>query len=146
MRLPVVAALLLTTLLPAEEPAGSRAPTAAFADRLDAATRKKHLARDLPVPKQGWIDYSYWHHGTMALFHFDGPESGRPQETWRPWNQAVPAALVRTQESKEMGCQEGSWLANDRWSDEGGRVYTTALGALTLEVYYRYDPRKPRAK
>ncbi|GEM_PF-7087366 len=45
-----------------------------------------------------------------------------------------------------MGCQEGSWLANDRWSDEGGRVYTTALGALTLEVYYRYGPRRPRDK
>ena len=26
----------------------------------------------------------------------------------------------------------------DRWSSEGGRVYATAMAALTLEVYYRY--------
>jgi hypothetical protein len=26
----------------------------------------------------------------------------------------------------------------DRWSGEGGRVYATAINALTLEVYYRY--------
>jgi hypothetical protein len=26
----------------------------------------------------------------------------------------------------------------DRWGFEGGRVYATAINALTLEVYYRY--------
>ena len=32
----------------------------------------------------------------------------------------------------------GSWEPIDRWGGEGGRVYATAINALTLEVYYRY--------
>ena len=45
---------------------------------------------------------------------------------------------------KDNQCQEGdnagSWHPkNDRWASSGGRVYTTALGALCLEVYYRYS-------
>ena len=46
-------------------------------------------------------------------------------------------ALCQNQEMK--GCQDGSWdPAQDTWGDSGGRVYTTAMGALCLEVYYRY--------
>ncbi|MFP6612556.1 MAG: hypothetical protein VB835_09625 [Pirellulales bacterium] len=34
----------------------------------------------------------------------------------------------------------GSWdPKNAHWGGKGGRVYATALGALCLEVYYRYS-------
>ena len=36
---------------------------------------------------------------------------------------------------------DGHWSPEGaRWGGRGGRVYTTALGALCLEVYYRYLP------
>ena len=38
------------------------------------------------------------------------------------------------------GPQAGSWDTNDLWGGHGGRVYTTALATLTLEVYYRFLP------
>ena len=34
----------------------------------------------------------------------------------------------------------GSWDTSDLWGSYGGRVYTTALATLTLEVYYRFLP------
>ena len=37
------------------------------------------------------------------------------------------------------GCGHGSWDSDqERWGAEGSRVYTTAMGALILETYYRY--------
>jgi hypothetical protein len=40
------------------------------------------------------------------------------------------------------GRLDGSWdPTQSRWGVErGGRIYTTALGTMTLEVYYRYLP------
>ena len=35
-------------------------------------------------------------------------------------------------------CFEGSWDPLDPWGEEGGRVYSTALMVLCLEVYFRY--------
>jgi len=36
-------------------------------------------------------------------------------------------------------CVYGSWDPIDAWGTAGGRVYATAINALTLEVYYRYE-------
>jgi hypothetical protein len=35
---------------------------------------------------------------------------------------------------------DGSWPETCLWGGYGGRVFTTALGAMCLEVYYRYAP------
>jgi hypothetical protein len=48
-------------------------------------------------------------------------------------------ALVKPQNSRPGSCTDGSWEPVDRWSCEGGRVYATAINALTLEVFYRYE-------
>ncbi|RKY14224.1 MAG: hypothetical protein DRP82_04360, partial [Planctomycetota bacterium] len=37
------------------------------------------------------------------------------------------------------GCADGSWDPVGKWGMVGGRVYSTALNALTLEIYYRYE-------
>ena len=34
----------------------------------------------------------------------------------------------------------GSWHPNCRWGGYGGRVYSTAMATLSLEVYFRYLP------
>ena len=38
-------------------------------------------------------------------------------------------------------CANGSWAPeSDAWGKRGGRVMTTSLSCLTLEIYYRYAP------
>ena len=44
-----------------------------------------------------------------------------------------------TSTAKDSGSRTGSWDPIDRWGDDGGRVYSTAVLAMCLEVYYRYD-------
>jgi len=81
------------------------------------------------------INMYYWYYGTLAMFQYgDGP--------WREWNKAMVKALVPTQrhagDVKGHGCEAGSWDPIGEWGLAGGRVYATAMGALTLEVYYRF--------
>jgi hypothetical protein len=79
-------------------------------------------------------DIYYNYYGTQVMKQFGGPE-------WTQWNSKMRDNLVNTQ-SKE-GNTAGSWFfdAPQRHSSEkGGRLYTTALACMTLEVYYRYLP------
>ena len=93
------------------------------------------LLRDLPEWKKNKIDYYYWHWGSLALFQFDIPQG----PAWHSWNESLQSVLVQNQKGTEAGCLKGSWDVDcDRWGFEGGRVYTTAINALTLETYYRY--------
>jgi hypothetical protein len=76
------------------------------------------------------INIYYWYYGSYALFQFGGPE-------WKRWNKDMQKALLETQRQGEI-CEDGSWDPIDEWGAAGGRVYSTALGAMTFEVYYRY--------
>ncbi len=57
---------------------------------------------------------------------------------WKEWNDRLKDALMATQRTSVSPttpiCARGSWDPIDEWSVTGGRVYTTALGALTLEI------------
>ncbi|MBI5367422.1 MAG: terpene cyclase/mutase family protein [Planctomycetes bacterium] len=101
----------------------------------------KLLVQDLPIwdKAKKTNDYYYWYYGTLALFQYDGPDSGQSQKYWGAWNKAMVDALVKNQATAKDQCAAGSWDSDDRWGFEGGRVYATALNVLTLEVYYRYD-------
>jgi hypothetical protein len=94
------------------------------------------LVRDLPSWEEKSRDYYYWYYATLALYAVDGP-SGK---SWKKWNESLKEALVKNQ--NPLGCAAGSWEPTDRWAGEGGRVYATALNALTLETYYRYAVTK----
>jgi hypothetical protein len=72
----------------------------------------------------------YWYYGTLGSFQAGG-------DYWKKWNEKLKAALVPNQ-CKE-GDSDGSWNPDDVWGAWGGRVYSTALGCLSLEVYYRYQ-------
>ncbi len=75
-------------------------------------------------------DYYLWYNCTLAMFHDGG-------DTWQRWNHIIRDAIIGLQ-CKE-GCSRGSWAPESRWGGQGGRVYSTALAALCLEVYYRYN-------
>jgi hypothetical protein len=74
-------------------------------------------------------DYYLWYNCTLAMFQVGG-------EPWRRWNNVVRDTLIELQ--RQDGCAKGSWDTNSKWGVTGGRVYTTALATLILEVYYRY--------
>ncbi len=76
----------------------------------------------------------YWYYGTMALYQLNS-------EAWPSWNSALQNELLPTQ--VRGGTQAGSWDTETVWGGCGGRVYTTAMAALCLEVYYRYAPEFP---
>ncbi|MBI4711971.1 MAG: terpene cyclase/mutase family protein, partial [Planctomycetes bacterium] len=81
----------------------------------------------------GIIDYYYWFYGSYCLNQYDGPNG----PAWKTWNERMKSVLISNQKGKTDGCASGSWDPIDRWGDEGGRVYATAINVLTLEVYYR---------
>lgn len=72
----------------------------------------------------------YWYYGTLSMYQNGG-------EKWDKWNGLLRDRIVGKQKIK--GHQSGSWDPDDSsWGKYGGRVYSTALATLTLEVYYRF--------
>jgi hypothetical protein len=82
-------------------------------------------------PGAGEVNYYLWYYGTLALHQSASTH-------WPHWNAALQRELLRTQYTS--GAERGSWPANGKWSGYGGPIYSTAMAALCLEVYYRYLP------
>ena len=78
------------------------------------------------------VNFYYWLHGSHALFQWGG-------EAWTAWNTALRDALLSRQ--RQGGCADGSWDPVGEWCLSGGRVYATAMNALSLQVYYRLPRR-----
>jgi uncharacterized protein YfaP (DUF2135 family) len=74
-------------------------------------------------------DFYLWYNCTLAMFQAGG-------EPWEQWNPIVRDTIINLQ--RHDGCARGSWDPSSKWGRTGGRIYTTALAVLTLEVYYRY--------
>lgn len=83
------------------------------------------------VPGEGKINLYYWYYATLGMYQLQGPH-------WQRWNDALQATLVERQ--RKTGTLAGSWDPETVWGGYGGRVYSTALAALCLEVYYRFLP------
>ena len=83
------------------------------------------------TPRLSEVNYYYWYYGTLAMYQ----HGGRP---WQDWNAVVRDTLISQQVTN--GPMAGSWEPNDQWGRYGGRLYSTALATLTLEVYYRLLP------
>jgi hypothetical protein len=96
-----------------------------------AATEEAVAFLMLETPQNGSMNLYYWYYATVALFQIHGNE-------WEAWNSALQQRLLATQET--AGPLAGSWSPNTVWGSYGGRVYSTAMAALCLEVYYRYLP------
>jgi hypothetical protein len=83
------------------------------------------------TPQSGEMNLYYWYYATLAVFQIGG-------EAWEVWNAALQQRLLASQETG--GSLAGSWPTDTVWGGYGGRVYTTAMAALCLEVYYRHLP------
>ncbi|MHC5209445.1 MAG: prenyltransferase/squalene oxidase repeat-containing protein [Planctomycetota bacterium] len=80
--------------------------------------------------RPGRRDYYSWYYGSYALYQVGG-------KPWRDWEVTLVPAIANQQRNE--GEQLGSWdPQHDPWGGEGGRVYSTAILALTMEVFSRY--------
>ena len=81
--------------------------------------------------KVNQVDYYYLYYGTLALYQHQGP-------VWQEWNdrmkKIVPDAQIKS------GEHSGSWNASGNHGSRMGRVVTTGIATLSLEVYYRILP------
>jgi hypothetical protein len=78
-------------------------------------------------PNQGMYFYYY---ATQVMHHYRG-------NAWEKWNGWMRDHLVDRQSHK--GSTAGSWQLKGNF-DNSGRLYCTAMAAMTLEVYYRHSP------
>jgi len=98
-------------------------------DAQEAGALAQHLSQALPT----WggadgsrkVNFYYWYHGALGLKAVGG-------EGWRAWKASVLEALLPNQAGK--GAQEGSWPPVGEWCLAGGRVYATAINALTVSA------------
>ncbi len=99
-------------------------------------------AKGSPMLSKSVIYYTYYI--TQAKFQRGGA-------TWKIWNKQFSSALVKNQviiSAKESGYEDtkgkpqdiGYWDSPSKMEHTGGRVGTTCLCALQLQVYYRYLP------
>lgn len=84
------------------------------------------------LPGIGDDNVYYWYYGTLAMFQFQ-------DKNWQRWNDALQNRLIALQEP-DQSYLSGSWPPDRVWGGYGGRVYSTAMSCLCLEVYYRYLP------
>ena len=100
-------------------------------DRDDAASNEAgdYLLARLPTAKSP--NLYYWYYGTLSMYQLGG-------RYWRDWNDALRDTLIGDQ--RREGHPRGSWDPVRPWGGYGGRVYSTALSVLCLEVYYRFLP------
>jgi hypothetical protein len=105
----------------------------AAVDERAAREATNQLLTTLPDARR--VNLYYWYYATLALHrrHQAGDEA---EAAWTQWNEALTTTLLETQ--VHGGPNEGSWNTNTVWGGYGGRVYTTSMAAMCLEVYYRY--------
>lgn len=86
------------------------------------------LQKQLPTAWPTNLYYLYYN--TFGIFQLGG-------EYWAKYNGAMRDLLVNNQRT-EPHCFDGSWDLGTNFAKQHGRVFSTALACLSLEVYYRY--------
>ena len=76
-------------------------------------------------------DLYYIYYGTLALYQHQGP-------IWQQWNNNLKRILPDIQ--IKSGSLAGSWDLSRSNTKGGGRIASTTLAILSLEVYYRILP------
>ncbi len=90
--------------------------------------------RRLQAPDPNNIYYNYY--ATQVMHHMGGV-------SWERWNPRMRDLLIETQDRGDKKAHlKGSWevARGDTFGSAGGRLMSTSLSILTLEVYYRHLP------
>jgi hypothetical protein len=76
----------------------------------------------------------YNYYATQVMRHQEG-------EMWTKWNDVMRDSLVNSQTGPGSH-EEGSWAfkGGDHGTGSGGRLYSTSMATMILEVYYRHLP------
>ena len=100
------------------------------------------------LPGRSEENLYYWYYATLAMYQLRGDPASAPsgngvrvnsmEDSWKLWNESLKQQLCSTQ--VPAGHQAGSWNPSCIWGGYGGRVYSTAVACMCLEVYYRYLP------
>ena len=111
--------------------------TGMFCRQLDLVppTNKKmiesaNLMKRYPIRNNN-PDLYYVYYGTLALYQHQG-------SIWEQWNKSLKEILPEIQ--IKTGALAGSWDLSRSNTKGGGRIASTALSILSLEVYYRILP------
>jgi len=88
----------------------------------------EHLAKKGPSHSNMYYNY----YATQVLCHWEG-------ELWEKWNKQMRDWLIETQ-VKGKTHEAGSWYVGGGHGKSGGRLYTTSMATMILEVYYRHMP------
>jgi len=103
------------------------------------------------LPGRSEENLYYWYYATLAMYQMRGDQDSAAStasvngirnnamdDAWKSWNESLKQQLCSTQ--VPVGPQSGSWNPSCIWGGYGGRVYSTAVACMCLEVYYRYLP------
>jgi hypothetical protein len=127
----------LATYRPGEQVSRTMSAEAIACWQLLGMPREHPAGRELgdylltELPGDGKTNVYYWYYGTLAMYQLQGMY-------WTRWNEALRSALVS--EQIKNGPLAGSWDPDGVWGGYGGRVYSTAVSTLCLEIYYRFLP------
>ena len=83
------------------------------------------------ILKANIVDFLFDYYATLALYQHQGP-------VWKEWNKNLKEIYVARQ--VHNGLHKGSWEPLGPYVAGGGRVLSTALAVLSLEVYYQRLP------
>jgi hypothetical protein len=86
-------------------------------------------------PQRGYFDMYYYYYATQVVHFYDGPD-------WHKfWNPKMRDMLVDLQNKGGDDDKHGSWEKDQGFIGSAcGKLGTTCLALLTLEVYYRHLP------
>lgn len=101
-----------------------------YLSELGPDTRMREPGGKVEADAEANMYYNYY--TTQIMRHYGG-------KPWEQWNEVMREFLIMSQ-AKE-GFSEGSWFFDNGHSSQvGGRLYSTAMAIMTLEVYYRHLP------
>jgi hypothetical protein len=102
--------------------------------RHPAFARGVDFLKQYPPRKEFW-DMYYYYYATQVVHFFEGPD-------WHKfWNPKIRDLLIELQYKGGDEAKKGSWDKDSGFIGGAcGRLGTTCLALLTLEVYYRHLP------